>query len=70
VSIDKAGADFPAYLTDVVAGRTYAEKLIKEVAATGINVVITILYPGDEGLSKFWTPFSEKVAIWGEDSDV
>jgi len=70
VSVDKSGADFPAYLTDVVAGRVYAEKLVKDVAATGINVVITILYPGDEGLSKFWTPFSEKVAIWGEDDDV
>jgi hypothetical protein len=69
VSIDKAGADFPAYLTDVVAGRLYAEKLVKEVAATGINIVITILYPGDEGLSKFWTPFSEKVVVWGEDSN-
>ncbi len=70
VSVDKAGADFPAYLTDVVAGRTYAENLVKEVAATGINIVITILYPGDEGLGRWSTEDSEKVAIWGEDSDV
>lgn len=70
VTIDKSGADFPSYLTDVVAGRTYAENLIKEVAATGINIVITILYPGDEGLGKWSTSDSEKVAIWGEDSDV
>ena len=70
VSVDKSGADFPSYLTDVVAGRTYAEDLVKEVAATGINVVITILYPGDEGLGLWSTSNSEKVAIWGEDSDV
>jgi hypothetical protein len=70
VSIDKSGKDFPAYLTDVVAGRTYAEDLIKEVAATGINVVITILYPGSEGLGKWSEISDEKVAIWGEDSDV
>lgn len=70
VSIDKSGADFPAYLTDVVAGRTYAEDLIKEVSATGINLVITILYPGSEGLGKWATADDEKVKIWGEDSDV
>jgi hypothetical protein len=70
VIVDKSGNDFPAYLTDVVAGRIYAEDLIKTVAATGINLVITILYPGDEGLAKWQTDDSEKVAIWGEDSDV
>lgn len=70
ISVSKDGADFPFYLTDVVAGRIYAEELIKEVAATGINLVITILYPGDEGLAKWATADSEKVEIWGEDSDV
>lgn len=69
-NIDKVGRDFPAYLTDIVAGRNYVEDLIKEVAATGINLVITILYPGDEGLSKWGTENSDKVAVWGGDSDV
>jgi hypothetical protein len=70
VSIDKSGRDFPAYLTDVVSGRNYAENLIKEVSATGINVVITILYPGSEGLGKWSEVYDEKVVIWGGDSDV
>lgn len=70
VSIDKSGRDYPAYLTDVVAGRKYAEDLIKEVSATGINIVITILYPGSEGLGKWSEISDEKVSIWGEDSDV
>lgn len=69
-SISKNGVDYPAYLTDVVSGRTYAEDLINQVAATGINIVITILYPGDEGIGKWGEISSEKVAIWGEDSYV
>lgn len=70
VIVDKQGQDFPFYITDVVAGREYAESLINEVAATGINVVITILYPGDEGLGRGLTEDSEKVSIWGGDDDV
>lgn len=70
VQVDKIGGDYPAYLTDVVAGRVYAEDLIKMVAATGINIVITILYPGDEGLGRWGTENSEKVIIWGEDENV
>lgn len=70
IVLSKNGDDFPAYLTDVISGREYAENLIKEIAATGINLVITILYPGDEGLSKYFTLDSEKVRVWGGDSDV
>lgn len=65
---DKDGTDYPFYLTDVVSGRLYAEELIELVAATGITVVITILYPGDEGLGKWKDDEnSEKFYIWGED---
>lgn len=65
VQISKVGTDLPFYLTDVVAGRVYAEDLIKTVVATGIRLVITILYPGDEGLSKWSTENSEVSKIWG-----
>lgn len=61
------GSDYQFYLTDVVSGRTYAEELIQTVAAAGINVVITILYPGDEGLGKWNTNNSEKTYVWGGD---
>lgn len=64
--ISKDGFDYPVYLTDVVAGRLYAEDLVNTVAATGIRVVITILYPSDEGLSRWGTEDSDKVRIWGE----
>ncbi len=66
VTPSKSGEDYPAYITDIVAGRVYAEDLINTVAATGINVVITVLYPGDEGLGKWNTESSEKTYIWGE----
>lgn len=65
VQISKTGTDFPFYLTDVVAGRVYAEDLIKTVVATGIRLVITILYPGDEGLSRWGSEDSEASKIWG-----
>lgn len=61
------GSDFPFYITDIVSGRVYAEDLINLVSATGINVIITVLYPEDIGLGKYDTENSEKYAIWGED---
>ncbi|HBI00291.1 MAG TPA: hypothetical protein DDY18_01560 [Flavobacterium sp.] len=65
---DKDGTDFPFYITDIVSGRIYAEELINLVAATGINVVITILYPEDIGLGKWGDEVnSEKYDIWGSD---
>lgn len=61
------GSDYAAYLTDVVSGRIYAEDLIKLVTATGIRLVITVLYPGDVGLGKAGTINSEKFYIFGPD---
>jgi len=63
----KDGTDYPFYITDSISGRLYAEELIKTVAATGIRLVITILYPNDIGLGKHGTPFSEKTEVWGDD---
>lgn len=65
--VARDGTDFPFYATDISSGRIYAEDLIKLIAATGINVVITILYPDDIGLAKFGTDFSDKFYVWGED---
>lgn len=65
VSVSKDGFDYPFYLTDVVSGRLYAQDLINSVAATGINIVFTILYPSDIGLGKWGTIYSENPGIWG-----
>lgn len=66
IVLSKDGTDHPFYLTDIVAGRVYAESLINTVIATGINLLITIVYPGDEGLGKWGTDTSEKALVWGE----
>jgi hypothetical protein len=63
--ISKDGLDYPFYITDVVSGRIYAQDLILSVAATGINVQFTILYPNDIGLGKWGTIYSENPIIWG-----
>lgn len=65
--VTRDGSDYPFYITDVVSGRIFAEELINLVAATGINVVITILYPNDIGLGKWSKETSEKYAVWGDD---
>lgn len=64
-TVSKDGLDYPFYLCDVVAGRVYAQDLINSVAATGISVVFTILYPNDVGLGKWGTQYSENPEIWG-----
>ena len=68
----KDGTDFPFFLTDSVAGRIYAENLVKEITATGIVVIIYILYPNDLGLGG-WSKEdenSEKRYIWGTEEDI
>jgi hypothetical protein len=64
--ISRDGLDYPFYITDVVSGRLYAEDLINQIAASGINIVFTILYPNDIGLGKWGTQYSENPTIWGE----
>jgi hypothetical protein len=59
------GLDYPYYITDVVAGREYAQTLIQNVSATGITVIFTILYPNAIGLGKWGTPYSEISTIYG-----
>lgn len=65
--VSRDGFDYPFYLTDVVSGRIYAQDLINEVAASGINIVFTILYPNPIGLGKWQEPqYSEISQIYGE----
>lgn len=59
------GSDYQGYVTDVISGREYAQDLINQVVATGINIVFTIQYPSDIGLGKWGTPYSEISTIWG-----
>ena len=59
----KDGTDYPFYGTDVVSGRLYAEELIKLVAATGINLVVNIIYPNPEGLEN-WNKEAPEAQTW------
>ena len=67
VSLTQTGSDWPFYITDVSSGRVYAQDLIESVVASGINVNYDILYPGDVGLGKWGTPYSDIVEIWAEE---
>jgi len=62
------GTDHQFFVTNSIAGRIYAEELINTVVATGINVVITVIYPGDIGLGKHGTQYSDKFDVWGPDT--
>jgi hypothetical protein len=59
------GSSYQFFLTDVVAGRIYAQDLINSICATGISIVWTILYPNDIGLGKWHTKYSEISYVWG-----
>jgi hypothetical protein len=61
------GSDYEFWLTDVVAGRIYAQDLIQSVTATGISIVFTILYPSALGLGGWSNPIADEIAyIYGE----
>lgn len=64
VSLAQDGSDYEFFLTDVTSGRTYAQDLITSIAATGINIVFTVLLPSDIGLGKFGTIYTENPTIW------
>lgn len=66
VQLARDGSDYEFFITDVVAGRIYAQDLINSITATGINVVFTVLYPNPIGLGKWDTIYSENPAIWSE----
>lgn len=60
------GSDIPVFLTGSVSGRIFAEQLIQELVATGITLIIVVVFPGDVGLGKFGTENSDKTYVWGE----
>jgi hypothetical protein len=63
--VDPVGLDYSFYVTDVASGRVYAQDLIESVAAVGINLIFNIKYPGDIGLGKWGTSYSEITQIYG-----
>lgn len=67
--VSSNAVDFPFYVTDMVSGRLYSEELIKLVAATGIKLVINVLYPNPIGL-EHWDREEEEAKewkrVWGE----
>jgi hypothetical protein len=68
VMLTSTGSDYPFYITDVVAGRVYAQSLISSVAAAGILINTTILYPSAIGLGGFLNPLANEISIiYGED---
>jgi hypothetical protein len=65
------------YLTDTASARVAAESSIAASVAAGLNLVETIVYPGDRGLGGGGFPthgstkLSDRVEIWsGDDVDV
>jgi hypothetical protein len=58
------GSDYGAYITDVVGGRIWAQELIDFVAAAGINLVFTVLYPDPIGLEKWESEIQESKDKW------
>jgi hypothetical protein len=61
------GSSFPFYITDEVSGRIYAEELVELVKATGIRLIVNVMYPLDTGFGKYGTEFSEITKIYGPD---
>jgi hypothetical protein len=67
------GIDYPVYITGTAEGRLFAESLIEEISALGINLEIIIIYPSDKGLGNEGEgadesdpPISDEVYVWGE----
>lgn len=65
VVLPSDGSYYQPYLTDTANGRVYAQNLINSITAAGVTVIYTILYPNDEGLGKWGTPYSEISTIYG-----
>ena len=66
VVLDPNGLDYEFFLTGDAQGRIYAESLINQVAATGLTVIFTVIYPSDVGLGRWGSPFSEITTVYGQ----
>jgi hypothetical protein len=67
------GADYSLYVTGTANATVFAEQIINNITALGINMEITLLFPNDLGLgnqggsaSTDDPPTSDKVWIWSE----
>jgi hypothetical protein len=66
IVLNPTGTDYQTYLTDMAGGRLYAQELIDMVVATGITLIFTILYPGNEGLGGWQNTTAEGKREWQE----
>ena len=72
IDLIETGDQYPFYLTGISPGRIYCESLVRELVATGLTLIVTILYPGDVGLGNAGWPVvgskvSDIVRIFGGD---
>ena len=65
------GSDYPLYITATADARIYAQQVIQNITAAGINMEIIIVYPNDIGLGNAGDgegpalPVSDEVWVWG-----
>jgi hypothetical protein len=66
------GIDYGMYVTGIADGRLFAEQLMQEVTALGINLEIVIMFPsgvglgyGDKPADDTVSPHSEVTFVWG-----
>ena len=62
ITLPADGSFYQPYLTDTASGRVYAQKLINTVAAAGVTVIYTILYPNPIGLGGWENPVADEIA--------
>ena len=62
ITLPADGSYYQPYLTDTASGRVWAQGLIDTIAAAGITVIYTILYPNDIGLGGFENPNTDEIA--------
>lgn len=68
ITLPSDGSYYQPYLTDDAVARVWAQGIIDDIAAAGISVVFTILYPNDTGLGGWESPIpgaSEISYIYG-----
>lgn len=64
IVLSPTGLDYQTYITDMSVGRVYAEQLIDTVVATGITLIFTVLFPGEEGLGGWLNETDEGKKEW------
>ncbi len=65
VTLPTNGSYYQPFLTDDASARVWSQGVIDAVAAAGVTVIYTILYPNDIGLGKWGTQYSEISYVYG-----